>query len=204
MHLYGSSLQRARHPFLSPLPRRHLRRASQAVFCSFATRFGPRFPLSCRMGGGPSSEAKSHYVQLVWTTGACGAGGRCCPGLKELRGECPSWLKGNLEKIQELGAPYGGCLLFQMDCCGSPVCPSPFADEAQNEPLKEMRKQFPQYTFSFQPHWVGPWQDCALAARLADHELTSPGGGASGRSPGPAEDVSGHGEGRACLRQAQA
>lgn len=98
------------------------------------------------MGLGPSSEAKSNYVQLVWTTTVCG-------GLKKLRGECPSWLKPNLEKIQDLGAPYGGCILIQMDCCGSPVCESPF--EAQNEPLLEMRKQFPQYTFSFRPEWVG-------------------------------------------------
>ncbi|CAJ1446200.1 unnamed protein product [Effrenium voratum] len=104
------------------------------------------------MGLGPSSEVKGNTVQLVFTTALCISG--CCPGMKSLKGEVPGWLKGNFEKIVELGAPYSSCMC-QMDCCGTPACPSPWEDENQNEPLKEMRKQFPQYTFTFRAEWVG-------------------------------------------------
>eukprot|EP00438_Fugacium_kawagutii_P012052 Skav234019 [mRNA] locus=scaffold2538:6970:7374:+ [translate_table: standard] len=100
------------------------------------------------MGIGPSSEARGNVVQLVWKS-------TCCPGLKALNGEVPAWLKDNYAKIVELGAPYGTCIMFQMDCCGTPACPSAWEDESQNAPLQAMRSQFPQYSFSFRPEWVG-------------------------------------------------
>ena len=106
------------------------------------------------MGGGPSSEVKGQSVQLVWTT-TIFSDCKCCPGLKTLQGEVPAWLKSNFEKIVELGAPYGSCICCQMNNCGSPCFPSPFEDESQNEPLKAMRSQFPQYVFSFRAEWVG-------------------------------------------------
>eukprot|EP00435_Cladocopium_sp_Y103_P029045 s1166_g7.t1 len=59
------------------------------------------------------------------------------------------------EKIVEIGAPYGKCIFCQMDCCGTPIIASEWEDESKNEPLKEMRTKFPQYTFTFKPQWVG-------------------------------------------------
>mmetsp|Transcript_75950 Transcript_75950/g.93257 ORF Transcript_75950/g.93257 Transcript_75950/m.93257 type:complete len:133 (+) Transcript_75950:37-435(+) len=97
--------------------------------------------------GGPPSEAKGNTVQLVFTT-------TCCAGMKSLN-PVPAWLNENFAKIKVLAEPYGQCLCWQMDCCGSPVCPSKYADESQNAPLKALRSQFPQYTFSFRPEWVG-------------------------------------------------
>lgn len=87
-------------------------------------------------------------VQLVWTS-------TCCPGLKPLQGGPPAWLKDSYEKIVEIGAAYGKCILCQMDCCGTPIIPSEWADESKNAPLQEMRSKFPQYTFTFRPQWVG-------------------------------------------------
>ncbi|CAJ1371404.1 unnamed protein product, partial [Effrenium voratum] len=60
----------------------------------------------------------------------------------------PGWLKSDFPKIRELAAPYSSCTYCQYG-------PSLWEDETQNEPLKALRAQFRQYTFTFRSEWCG-------------------------------------------------
>ena len=102
------------------------------------------------MGIGPSSEVRGNTVQLVWVPASMAT---CCGGLKKLDGDVPEWLRDNYEQIVKMGKPYGSSVGCQQDCCGEPLCESPWGNALENEPLIEMRSQFPQYRFSFNPKW---------------------------------------------------
>ncbi|OLP92400.1 hypothetical protein AK812_SmicGene25767 [Symbiodinium microadriaticum] len=65
------------------------------------------------------------------------------PGLKQVNGM----------RILEICAPYHQCIPCQMDCCGSPLCENPFAQE--NAPLQQLKKELPSYNFSFSAEWIG-------------------------------------------------
>ena len=131
------------------------------------------------MGCGPSSfvAPDQQSIQLVWTTqpGMDCWQNQCCSGIKPLpRGTVlPQWIsKADLDVIMQTCRPFGNCICFQADCCGTPLCDSWIADGGV--PLSAIRSNFPQYSFSFKAEWVG----CGDQANWQHILVIAPGGAA--------------------------
>ena len=108
------------------------------------------------MGCGPSSFAKEDMVQLVWTTQPGMDCWRSCPGMKPLprNSVLPPWIsQEDINTIASTCELYGDCIFCQADCCGTPICDSPYM--TGGEALPAVRAQLPHLDFAFEARYIG-------------------------------------------------
>ena len=116
-------------------------------------------------------------MQLVWTTqpGMDCWQDQCCPGIKPLPANAvlPPWIsQEDINTIASTCELYGDCIFCQADCCGTPICDSPYMTGGQALPA--VRARLPHLNFAFEARWVG-FGDSANWQHIM---VITPGGGA--------------------------